>query len=659
MSDINLPGYYSRFDPAKNYDLHVYRADKGSQAAEQNEVQQNFRHQLKLLGDVILSDGNLIRDCQCIVSSTTGATQMQAGALYIRGQVREIAAAEFTIPVDQVVNIGAYLVEEVVTELEDPKLRDPAKGTRNFDEAGAARLRVTITWGWFGDGAPGEFFPVYTVENGYVLSKEPPPQLDSVTRAIQKYDVDSAGGRTGYVITGFNVSASFDAVNSKLVYLVGEGRARVNGFPVESPRSVRKIEDMDRDLLAVIAEPHTFAPAGDGKMRVNLDRAPLVTLDRVQIIAQKLATLTHGAFDGAKDVLPDNSVLSIIAVNQGGTWNGTAFVGGTTYVQGTDYKLTAGQVDWVLAGAEVAPGSAYSVVYQYQTTTATIEGQDATGFTLSGAVTGSIVTVDYRFALPRIDAIVLDEEGRVLRVKGVASQFNPAAPSIPGTQLKIATLYHTWSADPAVTQDAVVVMPMSEIRAMKSMVLDLYDLVAQEKLRNSIGLAEPAAKRGLFVDSFNNNNLRDAGMAQTASVFDGEMSLSIDAEIKAFGVAITSAQLLDYTLEPLIAQAARTGEMKVNPYQAFDPLPGNMVLEPGVDFWTVDNGVQFNTITQTFYSNGNQPSNTTTTQQVILRVEEIKFLRPTTVKFKISGFGNGEAINSFTFDGITVTPTAA
>ena len=644
-----IDNYYDRTDPSKHYEQHLFRAGYGLQSAELNEIQQASIGRVKSIGDALFKDGDIIKDCACLVDAETGAVTLNGGALYLRGMVRGIAPATFTVPTDRVLAIGVRLVETTVTEMDDPTLRDPAVGTRNYQEPGAARLKVEAVWGWEGDGGAGDFFAVYTVENGILLQKEPPPQLDSMTNALARYDRDSAGGN--YVINGFGVSAKFDAQNGKLVTLVSEGRARVNGFGIEVPRSVRLIEDMDRDVQTVLAEPRNFTPDGAGKMRINLDNSPVVSIDQVRITAEKTVTVTHGAFSGAKDPLPDNSILTLQSVTQGGT----------TYVQGTDYKLTSGQVDWSLTGAEPAPGSSYTVTYRYQTTNATIEGQDATGFTVSGAVPGTLLTVDYKFALPRIDAIVLDEEGRVTRIKGVASQYAPAVPGVPSSQLKIATLRHTWSADPVVTQDAVVVMPMDQLQGLRGMVLDLFDLVAQERLRNDIGLAEPAAKRGVFVDPLNNDNLRDSGIVQTAAIINGELMLPIDATITQVGTTITAPQLLDYTLEALVEQPNRTGSMKVNPYQAFDPVPAKVTLQPGVDFWTATDVTWSSPITQRFVvgsGNASSTSSRTSVQLVSSTTQAAQFLRQISVQFKISGFGPGEQLQQLTFDGITVTPEA-
>lgn len=655
----DIDNYYNRFDPAKKFEKHLIRAGKGVQSAEINEIQENLLTRQRDVADALLSDGGIIRDCQCVVDQGTGAVQLEGGAIYLQGAVRGVAAASFTIPVNQVVQIGIWLESTVVTELEDPTLRDPATGTRNYDEPGAGRLKVDPTWGWSGDGSDGEFYPVYTVDNGILLSKEPPPTLDGVTNAIARYDRDSAGGN--YIITGLGVTATYDRVGGNVIVLVGEGRARVNGYPVEVARGLRLSYPADADTKAVVAEPKTFSPGGGGTMRVDLDNTPLLSIQQIRYTKQVVETVTRGATSGGRDPLANNSVLALVAVNQGGTWNGSSFTGGTNYTIDSAVKLTSGEVDWSLPGSEPAPGSTYTCVYRYQASTgATVTGVDDTGFTVTGPVSGTVFTIDYTFALPRIDAMVLDTEGRIARIKGVATQYNPAKPGVPDTQLRIAGLSHTWDADPAVQNDAIVVLPMQELQGLRALIFDLFDLVSLERLRTDVSLSDPTAKRGVFVDPFTNDNLRDAGVTQQLAVIDGELMLAIDATVNQVGTSITTPQLLPYTLETLVEQPYRTGSMKVNPYQAFDPLPYTMTLAPAVDFWTDVNVVYGSDITRRMVQGqGNRVTVTTSTGiSVETSVQAAQYLRQRYVGFTINGMGNGEVLSTLTFDGVAVTPEA-
>lgn len=646
MTTYAIDQYYNRHDPAKHFEKHLVRAGYGVQSAEINEIQDNLLGRTKDIADVLFKDGDIVRDCQCTVNDITGAVTLNSGAIYLQGAVRGMAPGAFTIPVNTIIAIGVRLVTSVITELQDPTLRDPATGTRNYDEAGAGRLKVEPLWGWDGDGGPGDFYPVYTVENGILLSKDAPPALDSITSAIARYDRDSAGGN--YIISGLSVSSAYDRVNQKLVVTIGEGRARVNGYPIEVARGIRLSYDADPDIKTVISEPKTFSPGGGGTMRVDVDNAPLVQIVQVRATMQKAVTVTRGAVSGGRDPLPDNSVLQLVSVTQGAT----------TYVIGTDVKLTSGEVDWSLTGAEPAPGSSYSVTYQYQTATgATITAQDDTGFTIAGPVAGSLFTIDYTFAQPRIDAIVLDADGRVSRIKGVATQYNPSAPTIPDTQLRIAGLAHGWAGDPTVQSDAVVVLPMQELQGLRSLIFDLFDLVAQERLRTSVSLTDPTAKRGVFVDPFNNDNLRDSGITQQLAIIDGELILAVAPTVNQIGTP-TAAELLPYTVETIIEQPYRTTTMKVNPYQAFDPLPIAMKLDPAVDFWTDVVTTWGSDITRRFVSGAAAGSVVTTSNgvQVTTTTTQAQFLRQRYVGFTLTGMGSGEVLQTLTFDGVTVTP---
>jgi len=398
---MTLSNYYDRTDPAKKYDRHLFRAGKGLQSAELNEIQQASISRIKSIGDAILKDGDIIADCACLVNVDTGETVLNSGSIYLRGMVRGVPSGAFTIATVGIVTIGVYLSEVEITEAEDPTLRDPAVGTRNYQEAGAGRLQVNTAWGFAGDGSAGDFFPVWTVIDGVLIPKEPPPNLDSVTNAIAAYDRQSTGGT--YVASGLRVSVLEDRLDGSQVYSVASGDARVDGRNVSVPTARRVVYPATADLLRITSEPHVST--GTTAHRVTTDRFPIANLVSVQITAQKTATITHGAFTGAQDGLPDNSVLSILSVTQGGT----------TYVANTDYKLTAGKVDWSPTGAEPSPGSTYSVTYQY-ITTVTPTAVDSAGMTVTGAVSGTLIQITYDAALPRYDRLCLDSSGQFVWV---------------------------------------------------------------------------------------------------------------------------------------------------------------------------------------------------------------------------------------------------
>lgn len=642
-----IDGYFNRFDPSKEYESHLFRAGYVLQSAELNEIQYAATNRVRGIADALFKDGDVVRDARVVVNVDTGVATCEAGAVYLQGAVRGVPPATLTIPTIGVVTIGVYLQSSVVTELEDPALRDPATLTRNYQEPGAARHKLHAAWGFAGDSQAGEFFPVYKVEDGVLRAKEPPPNLDAVTQALARYDRDSAGGT--YVVSGLGVKALDDLVSGEQVYSVAEGRARVNGYGVELTTSRRLVYAAAPDLLYINSEPHMSA--GPTAQRIDFDRPPSAGIVEVEITAEKTVTLTHGGFTGAQDPLPDTSVLQILEVKQGGT----------TYVQNTDYKLTAGKVDWSLTGAEPATGSTYSVKYQH-ITAVTPTAVDDTGFTVEGAVASSLVLVSYNQKLPRIDRLALSAEGVLVWLKGVAAEWNPQAPAVPADMLSLAIVRQTWGINRTVTNDSVRVVPMSELSAINGKMDYMLGLIAQQRLAGDISLREAGQKKGLFVDPFLDDNQRDQGAEQTAAIFGGELTLpvTIDAVFQ-MPTDVTARTSLAFTLSQLLAQTARTGVMKVNPYMAFEPIPAAVTLTPAVDNWTVVNTTWASAITERVtVGSGNAGSTSTSTSSQVLSSASrpAESLRPIEVRFSAAGFGPGETLLSLTFDGVAVTPTA-
>ena len=196
-----LASYYNRFDATKRFDAHLIRAGFGVQSAEINEIQSCFTDRLKRIADAVFRDGSVISGTLPVINQTTGSTLCPASTIYIRGAMRSVPERTFTIPLVGLVRIGVFLLDEEITEVQDATLRDPAVNTRNYNEPGAGRLRVTPTWGREGDGT-GEFYPVYTVIDGVLQNQQ--PNDTSFMEALARYDRESNGN---YVVTGLTVQA--------------------------------------------------------------------------------------------------------------------------------------------------------------------------------------------------------------------------------------------------------------------------------------------------------------------------------------------------------------------------------------------------------------------------------------------------------------------
>ena len=665
---MNLNGYYNRFDKNKNFEKTVFLSGRGLQSAELNEIQDYASSRICEIGDAIFANGNIISGANCIINQSTGNVIIESGKVYLRGSVRDIAPATFNIPIDKSVVIGIVYFEQTVTELEDPTLRDPAIGTRNYQEPGAARLQSVVSWDFKISGEntneKGEFYPVYTVQNGVLIQNAPPPQLDSVQTAIARYDKESNGS---YVVTGMNVTY-LKSENSEQTFIISEGKAHVDGYELELPHSLRLKIPENPDIQLIESAPYTFTASKDGDMTIALNHFPISEIIKVDATIEKTISMTHGAYSKCKDAIPDTAVLEIVQINQGGT----------LYVQGTDYKLKSGEIDWSISQKEPAPGSSYSIKYRIR---GKLTQTDITenSFKLKGAVEGSLVLVDYSWKMSRYDIITIDQKGITRRIQGISHPYKPSIPKIPSSQLVLAYIGQTWqnTQKPTVNNCAIKVIPMSDIEAMRKSIANLYDLVATERLKNDANSRDPATKKGIFVDPFFDDDMRDQGIIQTASIVDNSLCLPIEATIVDMAKTAKS-WTLPYDLEPILEQTARTSSMKINPYQSFSPIPAKVAITLNVDRWSEVETTWSSPITQRFSTTSSSLTNniytgsglatsvvsrntatvydtkTSLTNEILSKkTKEGEFMRAATQSFNLSGFKPKEKLK-LVFDGINV-----
>lgn len=640
---------YNRFDPADNFEAIQFRSDRVLQSAELNELQAMTRHRLQAITDRLYKDGDVMDAARIIVNQLTGETRLEGGAVYLAGAARGVPPAEMVISVDGTVVVGIYLREATVTELEDPSLLNPAVGTRGYKEPGASRLQLSPEWGIL--GGSGQFYPVYFVDDGVVRAKEPPPQLDAVTQALARYDRDSAGGT--YVIDGLVVAMADDLPNGRQVYTVGEGRARVNGYGVELQTSRRVVYDAQPDLRHIANEPHISMTAG--VQRINLDRAPAAAITKVTATAERTVNVTHGAFGGASDPLPDTSVLVLRDVRQGST----------VYEIDVNVKLTGGVMDWSLPGPEPAPGSTYQVTYHHMVDLPATDG-DADGLTVTGAVPGTVVLVDYDQMLPRIDRLALTPDAQLIWVRGIAADWSPLPAPLPSGVLGLAQVTQRWRpTGRQIANVGVRMVPMDSLAAVSGRIDRVWGLLAQERLRGDIHTREAGTKKGLFVDPFLDDSMRDVGVLQSGAIFTlaegdeaGVLTLPIVDVVAAVPNSdVTAPTSMAFTLDAVISQTLRTDSMKVNPYMAFEPLPTPLVISPAVDHWNIRRTVWTSTQTQLLTApRGQTVSSVVSTSVTGSTSGADAFLREIDITFEATNFGPGEVVTELSFDGIDVLP---
>ncbi|MGX9427980.1 DUF4815 domain-containing protein [Bradyrhizobium sp. LeoA1S1] len=643
MSDArdNLPAYINSFDPAKGFQRLAFHYDRFMSSNEVNVVQDIEANRVKNIADAFWRDGSLVSGGAIVLGPITNGTveaQLAAAKVYIRGAVHDIDARNLVVSAVGVVVIGIRLRTYTVTFEEDPTLKGMAPGTRAQGEPGASALVMKGRWDWEGSGEEGDFFPIYTIKDGEIETPNEPGIDDAWANLLARYDREAHGG---YVVEGFQVKA-LGLENGKQVFSVSEGTINVYGYKRTRPASYRLRVDEEPEIMLLDDEPHAV---NSGVQTIVVRFAPIAEVVECTIIAEKTVTLTHGAYTGVSDALPDPTVLSISQVKQGAT----------VYQAGADYKLSGAAIDWSPTGAEMAPGSTYQVTYRYLTN-ATPTNIQRDRFNITGAADGTVAYVKYRTKLPRYDAVVVDQAGVISYLKGISSLYAPQPLTVASTLVKLADVYNQWGLTPTVRQVGTVRMPFNDLRSLEGMVGDLYALVAEERLQRDVDRKEVSSKRGVFVDPLLDDDMRDQGIQQSGAIFGGKLWLPIAPTVTTLSVSQTA---LDYTSENIFEQRQITGETKINPYQSFGPPPTDVTLNPSVDLWTevVDVWTSIHTARQVGWGGIMYAQTTDYADRVVSNITtDIETIRQRSVGFTINKWGYNEVLKRVTFDDIDVTP---
>ena len=263
---------------------------------------------------------------------------------------------------------------------------------------------------------------------------------------------------------------------------------------------------------------------------------------------------------------------------------------------------------------------------------------------------------------------------------------------MPDTLLSLCQVNQAWTTtvdDTKVINDGVRMVSMSTLEAMNSRLDNLTDMLAQVNLISDINVRDAGKKKGLFVDPFLNDTQRDAlpeygpGKSATGVAYQNLQTLAITGgclQLPIAGTAleptprdategITEVTACDTVDEVVLGNTARTSDMKVNPYMAFDAFPAKVTITPQIDRWvdtkTVWTGPETRYFTITEFAPwtlGNvhgqtRVTGTTTTNELAgTKASDLEYLRQITINFTISGFKANETLSKVLFDGIDVTP---
>ncbi|WP_273724383.1 DUF4815 domain-containing protein, partial [Bartonella sp. AU18XJBT] len=613
------------------------------QSGELNEMQTIIRGRHDRLGRLVAKEGDRVERADAFVNKDTKTVTLTEGKIYIAGDIFPVSNAVLeNISMMGRVEIGVKLQKKWVTYEDDPELLGQVAGSLAEGEPGAARETAKLVWALKEDNQQGTFFPVYILQDGVLIDQKSPSLLEPAMQAIATYD--RAHGH--YIVSGCRVSA-LGQNNGCQVFSIQEGEANINGFKRKRLAALRHEEMQDFSTSVVPSETHIFAPPkGKTSFTFKPYYFPVADIQSLLLTKEKTVNVTRGAVTAGRDGVPDKSITAFIKVVQGSK----------EFKEGTDFKKTGDTIDWAPVGNEPLAGSSYTVTYRYR---ASIKADKVTAqeITVSGGAQGGDIIVSYTYKLPRIDRIGLNTGGNVVYIKGI-SVDHPMAPSVPEDVLSLATITNNWLETPVVVNDGTRVAPYDEMWRYFQRVLSLDRLMQLERIKSNVDSKEPVAKKGMFADPFLDDRYRDEGFQQTGAVGNGILQLAIDPTF--YTAPLKAPVTLDWTNEVIIAQELTTACEKINPYQNFATLPGTVTLDPATDFWHEQRTDWLSGVTNQIIMGQNRGKSIRNTQVhddlVNAHQEQIDFLRQITLHFKIEGFGKGEQLKSFTFDGVNVLP---
>lgn len=609
------------------------------QGAELNDMQIAQRAVHNRFARIVAKDGDRIERASALVDVEQAKVLLTEGRIYVVGDVYPVEEAVLqNVPMQGRVEIGVRLQVKYITHEDDPSLLGLVPGSLAQGEPGAAREVASIIWALADDDQPGDFYTVYTLQDGTILDQTGPSMLEPVMQQLAIYDRHHGH----YVVSGCRVT-SLGANAGAQEFSIEQGEANISGFKRTRHSALRLAELEDWDETAVPGETHIYT--GGASHTFTVHQPPIGMISSILLTKEKTVSVTRGATVNGQDGLPDNSVLEIISI--------------PGYTQGADYIRSGNTVDWAPAGKEPAPGTTYECTYRYRATV-TADHHDQAKVTVSGGANGGEIIVAYTTKMPRVDLIGLMENGAPIYIKGVSALTNPLPPLVPADVLPLATVSYDWMAQPIVHNNAVRSAPYQEMWRYFDRILDHDRFIQLNRIRNDFDAREPVAKKGMFVDAFRDDSYRDAGVAQTAAIGNGVLQLAIKPTIHM--VDLPAPVMLDYVEEIITTQELKTGCVKINPYANFVPLPASLSLDPAVDFWTVQQtqwaSPETININKGTRRSGPLEETSQTDELIAQRNEQAEFLRPIPVRFRIAGFGAGELLVELTFDDLNVMPAA-
>lgn len=654
--DMSKAPYYDSFDPKDNYTKVGAVADRPLQQREINELQSQLNYRIKGIGDGVYREGAVISGLGFSLGPETHGdiqVNLQAGMIYIAGQILATAAKSVTIPAKGDGYVYATYVEEVVTSAEDPSLNDPV----STSVQGADRIRSSVSL--TASSVDNTSAIVYHFQDGSLFIDTDTPVSDDIMKTLAQRTQETNGS---YRVSGLGLSVDKTQTNdSNVSIVVGDGVAYVRGYRIAKIASSRVSIKPAKTTRQVINETRSY-DAITGK--ITLYEAPVANV--TSVTAPVSITETVSRSGGLADILKKTNVVAIKSItSQKGTVYGT-LDNPATPSNPADVTLQSGnQISW-RSGSNTIPttGSTYQVTYYYVKTM--IVGTDyslkasstnnnsnvlpTTDIVFSGmsgdkpvsdARVASAVSITYNFYLARRDLITLDALGNFHSIAGNPDTISNV--TIPTTANDDLSLHIGWvtvypNSQYAETNDNTITnLTFGELQKLQSRVQTIeYNVATMAQDITAAQGHDPLSLRGVFSDGFNSYERADIDIFGSIKYRDSG-SVESDTRWREAGSVVPmaawsfddayitlpyqSSTLIDNTINTLtpgtppfnnpmqwtgrvitapyritteVSQLLATGDMSINPYMVYQVQTGTLSLNPAADVWQDTNSVVVN-----------------------------------------------------------------
>ena len=202
--------------------------------------------------EILTATDNAALTCNTIVSNSGGLSfvvNFDAGVVYAKDHFIRVPAQ--TVVVGKYTNtptakVGFDIAEQIVTEVSDTTLLDPASGSYNYAAPGAARLKLSVDIASYGinETVANTFVEILQVKDGLLQSIKDRPQYAAIRDYIASRTADESGDS---IVRGYTVSLAESLKNStnlgkytsaeggnanNLVAVIQPGKAYVKGYDV-------------------------------------------------------------------------------------------------------------------------------------------------------------------------------------------------------------------------------------------------------------------------------------------------------------------------------------------------------------------------------------------------------------------------------------------